>query len=701
MAMESFSRIFVILHLSLGSRIGLVAAEPLSDATCLDQQCKSDALDGPQEDSGHALLSTRSALHRTGAIGQSLLDQQGEPSLTHHKMASEFVELSKELEGKQMQKIVELMRTMYNENTQANKKDVAAPAHSLGGELSLLALNASQPVRGADDPPIFAPAPAAEAATIPEEKEPVNKTHVMAKFIVVPISAVFFIVYNISTVMEKLEITAIPESGVVIAIGVVLGFFMKKYSNLEFFENADAWAELNTMLLNLMLLPIIIFASGWALRRQDFFSQFPYILLFAVVGTGISTTVVAGLIHTTGGMGLHNVTRWRTAFAYASLISATDPVATLTTYSKLNVEPLLNIMVFGESTINDAVAIVLFKIFNGDDLMKDPATGEDLYFGPRLFGNILWGIMKTFFGSLFMGVGLGMAYTLIARGADMRTNKKGQILVIFVSCYLTYALAESVGLSGIIAEIFCSLVMGVYMRPHLSNEGCVLTTFFVKQISDLADCAVFLLVGVSVVQLTTKGWAFGLWVMLFCLIGRACSTVPIAVLVNGLKAGRGTAMGVPREGWNLLTPQHVFMMWHAGLRGGIALALAWELGPWVDIVEGPGIRYALQTATFLVILAFLAVFGGSTSYCLKHLGIPIGTDEPEDVLSKTEGTGSEHGFLKWFDKQVLVPVLIGEEEAKKSAAGDASPLESDVSWSGDAEEMMKKSMKLHRFATKG
>merc|ERR1719359_2107004 len=100
--MKSFSRIFVILHLSLGSRIGLVAAEPLRDATSLDPQCKSDALEGPQEDPGHALLSTRSALHRTGAIEQSLLDQQGQPPMTHQKMASEFVELSKELEGKQM-----------------------------------------------------------------------------------------------------------------------------------------------------------------------------------------------------------------------------------------------------------------------------------------------------------------------------------------------------------------------------------------------------------------------------------------------------------------------------------------------------------------------------------------------------------------------------------------------------------------------
>merc|ERR1719443_678511 len=101
-----------------------------------------------------------------------------------------------------------------------------------------------------------------------------------------------------------------------------------------------------------------------------------------MVGVAISTVVVAGLIYATGSF--HGVTSLRTAFAYASLISATDPVATLSTYSKLKVDPLLNIMVFGESVINDAVAIVLFNVFNADDYMVDfkgrAVTGAKLFF---------------------------------------------------------------------------------------------------------------------------------------------------------------------------------------------------------------------------------------------------------------------------------------------------------------------------------
>lgn len=47
------------------------------------------------------------------------------------------------------------------------------------------------------------------------------------------------------------------------------------------------------------------------------------------------------------------------SFAFGSLISAVDPVATLAIFKALNVDQILYMLVFGESVLNDAVAIVL------------------------------------------------------------------------------------------------------------------------------------------------------------------------------------------------------------------------------------------------------------------------------------------------------------------------------------------------------
>lgn len=658
--MNNFCSTPLILCVCLGVSCTSVGADSLIDVAEPGEQCESyDACS--REAVGHALLQSSRSVKQVSASGSS--QSVGADADNFDELA----QLSRDLSAEQMKQMLDLARSMRNDS-----KDLHDGHAQRSTQLNMLVVNATQPLSDDDAPLIASHKPGEVEPTLPVEEEQEDRTHDLAKFIVMPLSGVFFIMYNLQTFMEKYEITAIPESGILIALGICLGFFMKKYASLSFFEDDEAWAELNSWMLNLMFLPVIIFASGWTLRRQDFFSQFPYILLFAVGGTAISTSVVAGLLHLTGTYGYHNVLGWRTAFAYASLISATDPVATLSTYSKLKVQPLLNIMVFGESTINDAVAIVLFKVFNADSNFVDPATGAPLMIGAPLLYNVLFGVFKGFLGSLILGVLLGMAYTLIARACDMRQNKKGQILVIFVSCYLTYAIAESIHLSGIIAEIFCSLVMGVYMRPHLSHDGCEMATFFMEEMSVLADSAVFLLVGVSVTQLTTKGWYIGLWIMLFCLIGRFCATVPIALFVNALKASKGALMGTDREGWHLLSASHIFMMWHGGLRGGIALALAWELGKWVDVVEGPGTRKALQTATFLVIVAFLAVFGGSTSFCLDKLGIPCGKDEAEDTLYQTEGSGVVHEWLRRFDDKVLAPMLVGEESKLSSLSDHGS-----------------------------
>merc|ERR1719162_2041486 len=96
-------------------------------------------------------------------------------------------------------------------------------------------------------------------------------------------------------------------------------------------------------------------------------------MAFAGIGSLISFITVGCLIYYTGGW-LHGVTCFRTAFAYASLISATDPVATMATYSSKHVDPLLNILVFGDSTFNDAVAIVLFKVLNSNAIMGEPGA---------------------------------------------------------------------------------------------------------------------------------------------------------------------------------------------------------------------------------------------------------------------------------------------------------------------------------------
>ncbi len=82
-----------------------------------------------------------------------------------------------------------------------------------------------------------------------------------------------------------------------------------------------------------------------------------------------------------------------TLFAGA-LISATDPVATLSIFSDMDVPPVLYNLVFGESVLNDATAIVLFR------------TLEEFYETPLFWGTvplIFWRFFVIATGSIVIG----------------------------------------------------------------------------------------------------------------------------------------------------------------------------------------------------------------------------------------------------------------------------------------------------------
>lgn len=84
--------------------------------------------------------------------------------------------------------------------------------------------------------------------------------------------------------------------------------------------------------------------------------------MYAFIGTTVATFITGGLCYAVVAAGW---TRDKFTFleclTYGALISATDPVTVLAVFKELKVDIDLYSNIFGESVLNDAVAIVLFR----------------------------------------------------------------------------------------------------------------------------------------------------------------------------------------------------------------------------------------------------------------------------------------------------------------------------------------------------
>jgi sodium/hydrogen exchanger-like protein 6/7/sodium/hydrogen exchanger 8 len=92
---------------------------------------------------------------------------------------------------------------------------------------------------------------------------------------------------------------------------------------------------------------------------------------------------------------------------YSATICASDSVAALTMI-KPNKYPKLFSIVFGEGMINDAVAIILFKVVGG---IFDQETHQNT---GVLLANILWKFIVNIVASLAIGTACGKFLLILA-----------------------------------------------------------------------------------------------------------------------------------------------------------------------------------------------------------------------------------------------------------------------------------------------
>jgi sodium/hydrogen exchanger-like protein 6/7 len=244
-----------------------------------------------------------------------------------------------------------------------------------------------------------------------------------------------------------------------------------------------------------LILPPIIFNAGYSMRKKHFFHNIGSILTFALLGTVISTFVIAGIMWLVVQTMSIQMTFLETLH-FGCIISATDPVTTLAIFTDLNVDPTLNGLVLGESLLNDAVALVLVGSLEDYSKLFDNVLDSDASQVGAVFKAILH-FFSIFFGSVGLGALMGIVTALLTKYTHIREYPILETSLFFLLSYSSYLIAEVASMSGIVSVLFCGICQAHYTFSNLSQESKVRTRQLFELLNFLMENFIFSYIGVS------------------------------------------------------------------------------------------------------------------------------------------------------------------------------------------------------------
>lgn len=358
---------------------------------------------------------------------------------------------------------------------------------------------------------------------------------------------------------------------------------------------AEARLALETMVKSIDLhsvvmegmLSLLLFAGALHVDVRLLRSYRNQILLLAVVGTLVSTAIVAyasSVVLNALGMDLPFVY----CLAFGALISPTDPIAVLGVLKAAKVPKAVETAIAGESLFNDGVAVVLMTLLLGMIAQGNTPSAHDAL---ALFA-------REALGGVAFGAALGyVGYQMLKRADDYQV----EVLLTLAMVMGGYTLAHAIGVSGPLAMVVCGLITGEWGRAGAMSEASRHhVDLFWELLDTILNAVLFLLIGLELVvlQFGTQLLVAGAIAIVITLAARALTVgVPVALLPRFFRLPRGAA--------KVLT-------W-CGVRGGVSVALALSLPPGREST-------AVVVMTYVVVVFSILVQGLTVARVARSLG---------------------------------------------------------------------------------
>jgi CPA1 family monovalent cation:H+ antiporter len=379
--------------------------------------------------------------------------------------------------------------------------------------------------------------------------------------------------------------------------------------------------ELEPQLVFLLFLPPILTSAAFFTPVRDFRANLRAILLLALGLVLFTTTAVAWVAHT-----LIPELPWAAAFTLGAIVAPPDAVAATSVAKRLNLPRRIITILEGESLMNDASALVAYRVAIVAALTGTFSLGQ---------------ATADFFLASVGGIAIGLAIGWLTIQLLQRIDDTPiEVIITFLASFLSYLAAEIVHVSGVLAAVFVGLYLGRHVTRVMSPQTRVAGVDVWQIVVFLLNGLVFILIGLQLPTvygrlMESSAMNLLVYAVAICLaviVSRILWVFPATYLPRWLSAGLRARD--PSPPW-----QAVALIGWTGMRGIVSLAAALALP-----ANFPA-RDLIIFLTFSVIMATLVGQGLSLPWLVRRLKI-VDNSDPEHEEAKARWVAAKAGLAR-------------------------------------------------------
>lgn len=366
------------------------------------------------------------------------------------------------------------------------------------------------------------------------------------------------------------------------------------------FTSAFNHVTIDPEMVFFIFLPPLLYDASWQVSWKEFWRWRRVITSFAfpiVIFNSCVIAFVANAIIPDFSLAL--------GFLLGGIISPPDAISATTIMRRIKVPKAIMSIVEGESLLNDASSLVVFRF-----ALIAVITGQ-FHLGEAA---------ANFALVIIMGIGIGLVVGLIFYAIHrwLPTTPSIEIMLTLVTPYCMYYAAEQFHFSGVLAVVSGGLLLSNKRQSMLNYRSRIEGVNVWANLSFVLNGIVFLLIGLQLPAITGElgdvrlAVGYALMITLVLIVARLLCTFGASAFTRF--ASKYITVADANPGWK----GPMIIGW-AGMRGVVSLAMALSIPVTLRTGEAFPYRNLILFITFVVILITLVLQGLTLPWVIKKI----------------------------------------------------------------------------------